>query len=341
MAEILFIKPVNSTFVCTDEEFLNKQYTVKSFHYAAVSGKGHLVYQIKLFLWILWHIWQCKVVFIWFADYHGFLPTLFARIFHKKRITVIAGYDVAAEKEYDYGVFLYKIRGYCAKFTLKYASYVFSVSQALIQDLYTHVPDTKAIVKHIPFGFDSEKWKPNFLIQKKAVLTISVTDTHKRMKIKGIDVLIEVAKLLPDIPFTIAGVKENMYEYLTQIKSDNVTLIPTLPPEKIIELCQSHSVYAQLSVREGLPNAVCEAMLCGCIPVGTKRGGIPEAIGDAGYIIDSRNPQDIAPIIRKAVKNPDYTPQKAREYIIQNYPKERRENAFLEVLSEIVRKQNN
>lgn len=336
MADILFIKPANSTFIRIDEDFLNTHYKVKSFHYAAKSGRGHGTYQIKLFFWLFWYIWQCKVVFIWFADYHGFLPTLFAKIWGKKRITVIAGYDVAAEKEYDYGVFLYRIRGFCARYTLKHASYIFSVSQALIQDLYTHVPDTKAIVKHIPFGFDSEKWQPDLALQKKAVLTISLTDTRKRMQIKGIDLLIDVAKLLPDISFTIAGVKENIYQYLTQVKPDNVILLPPLPTEKIIELCQSHSVYAQLSVREGLPNAVCEAMLCGCIPVGTKRGGIPEAIGNAGYIIDSRNAQDIAPIIRKATENPDYTPQQAREYIIQNYPKERRESAFLQVLSEIV-----
>lgn len=338
MADILFIKPVNSTFVRIDEEFLKSRYKVKSFHYAAISSKSHVIYQIKLFFWLFWNIWRCKVVFVWFADYHGFLPVLFAKLWRKKRITVIAGYDVAAEKEYDYGVFLYKIRGFCAKFTLKYSSYIFSVSQALIKDLYTHVPDTYAQVLHIPFGFDSQKWQPNPAIQKKAVLTISVTDTYKRMQIKGIDVLIETAKLLPDISFTIAGVKKQMWDYLMGIKPENVILTETLPPEEIIKLCQSHSVYAQLSVREGLPNAVCEAMLCGCIPVGTQRGGIPEAIGTAGYIIHSRKAEDIAPFIRKAIENPDYTPEQARQYIIANYPKERREKLFLEVLSDIIKK---
>lgn len=337
MAEILFVKPANSTFIRIDEEFLQKHYTVKSFHYAATSGKGHVIYQIRLFFWLLGYIWRCKVVFIWFADYHGFLPTLFAKLWGKKRITVIAGYDVAAEKEYDYGAFLYPIRGFCARFTLKYASYIFSVSRALIDDLYIHVPNTRAIVKHIPFGFDSTKWQPNLSLQQKSVLTISLTDTHKRMQIKGIDVFIEVAKLLPDISFTIIGVKEAMYAHLAQIKSNNVTLIEPLPTDKIIEYCQKHSVYAQFSVREGLPNAVCEAMLCGCIPVGTKRGGIPEAIGTAGYIIDSRKAEDIAPIVKKAVEHSDYTPQQAREYIMQTYPKERREKAFIEVLDGILK----
>lgn len=337
MAQILFIKPANSTFIRIDEDFLKTHYTVRTFNYSALSGKGHVLHQIKLFFWLLWYIWRCKVVFIWFADYHGLLPTFFARITRKKCITVIAGYDVAAEKEYDYGVFLYKIRGFCARYTLKHASYIFSVSQALIEDLYKHVPNTKAIVKHIPFGFDSQKWKPNLSIQKKAVLTIGIADTFKRIQIKGIDVLVEVAKLLPDISFTIVGVKEKMYDYLAGIKSDNITLIETLPHDKIIEMCQIHSVYAQLSVREGLPNAVCEAMLCGCIPVGTQRGGIPEAIGTAGYIINSRNPKNIAPIVRKAIENPDYTPQQTREYIMQNYPKERREKAFLTVLSTIIK----
>jgi len=42
--------------------------------------------------------------------------------------------------------------------------------------------------------------------------------------------------------------------------------------------------------REGLRNALCEAMLCECIPVGTERNGIPIAIGDAGFYVPYGDP---------------------------------------------------
>ena len=46
------------------------------------------------------------------------------------------------------------------------------------------------------------------------------------------------------------------------------------------------SFYAQFSRSEGLPNALCEGMLYGCIPLGTKVGGIPAAIGNLGLLMD-------------------------------------------------------
>ena len=44
---------------------------------------------------------------------------------------------------------------------------------------------------------------------------------------------------------------------------------------------------------ERLPNALhCEAMLCECVPVGTRYCGIPTAIGDTGLYVPYGDSKD-------------------------------------------------
>jgi len=57
-----------------------------------------------------------------------------------------------------------------------------------------------------------------------------------------------------------------------------------VPDEELIKYYQKAKVY-QLSEYEGLPNALCEAMLCECVPAGTRYCGIPTAIGDTGMCL--------------------------------------------------------
>lgn len=54
-------------------------------------------------------------------------------------------------------------------------------------------------------------------------------------------------------------------------------------------------------MREGLPTAVCEAMLCECVPVGTNRYGIPIAIGDTGFYTEYGDVELTAEAIKKAL----------------------------------------
>ena len=72
-------------------------------------------------------------------------------------------------------------------------------------------------------------------------------------------------------------------------------------------------------MREGLPNSVCEAMLCGCIPVGVRAGGIPIAIGDAGFIAEKREVKEIVEAIQKGLNSGDDLRLKARERVISKF----------------------
>jgi glycosyltransferase involved in cell wall biosynthesis len=93
-------------------------------------------------------------------------------------------------------------------------------------------------------------------------------------------------------------------------------------------------VYVQASRHEGFGLAVAEAMLAGCVPVVMNVTAMPEVVGDAGVLIESQRPEDVAAGIRRALElGPDANPA-ARERILTAFPMERRREGILRVVDE-------
>jgi len=95
-------------------------------------------------------------------------------------------------------------------------------------------------------------------------------------------------------------------------------------------------VYCQLSLREGLPTALCEAMLCGCIPIGSNTNGVKTAIGDIGFYVDYGDEKTTADMIIKALNSKDDLGKKARDRIKILFPDERRTKELKELILELV-----
>jgi glycosyltransferase involved in cell wall biosynthesis len=88
-------------------------------------------------------------------------------------------------------------------------------------------------------------------------------------------------------------------------------------------------------MREGLPNALCEAMLCECVPVGTDVQGIRTAMGDAGFYASYGDPLATKEAIEKALAIGSGKP--ARERIRRLFPLEQREKRFAEIIEGLTR----
>lgn len=54
-------------------------------------------------------------------------------------------------------------------------------------------------------------------------------------------------------------------------------------------------------VREGFPRALVEAMACGCAAIATRRGGTPEAAGNAALLLDIAKDQDLRGELQSAL----------------------------------------
>jgi glycosyltransferase involved in cell wall biosynthesis len=110
-----------------------------------------------------------------------------------------------------------------------------------------------------------------------------------------------------------------------------------LSQDKLISYYQKAKVYCQLSMREGLPNTVCEAMLCECVPVGTNVEGIHTAIGNTGFYVDHGDVEGTVQAIKKALSSADGFGRKAREHIQKNFSFEKRKHILKNLFNELLK----
>jgi glycosyltransferase involved in cell wall biosynthesis len=149
------------------------------------------------------------------------------------------------------------------------------------------------------------------------ITVIAGIDSQQVFLRKGVDLILETARLLPEARFTLVGADET--NPWVKDRPLNVALHPVTDKQGLMNLLNKHRFYMQLSLMEGFPNALCEAMLCGCIPIGSNVAAIPFIIGDTGYVLQKKNADDLAILMRKAMKDSHLNGATARDRIDTNF----------------------
>jgi len=279
---IILIANVDSTFVRKDVRLFLGVCKVQKMTCTRPKGLLHfLLEQIKILIFISKNIRSSKVVICWFADYHSFIPALLSKVFAKPFYLIQGGYDTTYMPEYDYGVYTNKLRSFMVDYAYRHATLNLPVSHFLAKEIKERY-NSKIKIEVLPTGYSIEE--STQLNKEKSVLTVAGVDSEKRLLIKGIDRFIELAIEMPDIPFTIIGVNKSLLK--SYKLPDNLICIEALSKREVDEYYKKSQIYCQFSLREGLPNAVLEAMSYECVVIGMNHSGIAEAIGDAGYVLD-------------------------------------------------------
>ncbi len=331
---ILFVYVNYSSFVKADFKILSGFAKVKRYQFKP--GKGIFNTGVELFkelIYLMFKGFKYNTIFIWFGDYHSLLPVLFARLFGKKSCVVIGGYDVSTLPEYHYGALCHPLRSFFTRNTFKYAGICLPVAEALHKKLKLIDPDARA--ETIPTRVDSTNFNFSEYNRSKTVMTISGTDNFQRLMVKGLDRFRDLATYLPEFEFIIIGTTESVKTCFEPLPA-NLILLPPQDFDQLGQYYQRASIYAQLSRSEGLPNALCEAMLCGCIPVGTNVGDIGITIGSAGLTVENWNPELMAEFIR-ANHNNIQLRDMAREQVITLYDNGRRAERFRQLIDNPVK----
>jgi glycosyltransferase involved in cell wall biosynthesis len=339
--KVLFIYLSKSSFVEEDLKILSGFSDISEFQFTPSKSIISLFYNyIRQFLWLLQNIWKADAFYCWFSDYHSILPILFSKLFKKPFITVLGGFDCNKLQKLNYGIFCSSWRAPLGTYTLKNSSLLLPVDEHLIStnerskfweeshpNGVTHnVKNFSTPWKALPTGYSTDLWKQGDLKREKIVSTVCLVSNHVTAQIKGLDIFIDVARLLPDFQFQIVGCSESFIPELKKKYNPpkNISLLPPRPRDQLSEIYQKTSVYLQLSRAEGFPNVLCEAMISGCIPIGSPVFGIPNVIGNAGYVAEKPDPQLIATLLKEAHQSKPELREKARTQIIDSFPLEKR-----------------
>ena len=104
--------------------------------------------------------------------------------------------------------------------------------------------------------------------------------------------------------------------------------------EELRKYYNQSQCYLQFSSFEGFGCALCEAMLCGCVPVVSSVNILPEIIDDTGFVLERKDPAMAEALLKEVLMQEDLQERghAARERIKQNYPLHKREEALLALM---------
>jgi glycosyltransferase involved in cell wall biosynthesis len=314
-------------FIKKDIELLKKHFEVKTFCF------NFFPFNLKKILYLPFEIRNSDIVFIWFAGDHAFISTLINLIIKKPMVVVTGGYDTAKVKEMKYGNMIHPLLKIMVKFTLKHASKILAVSNFNKSEIEKNLGINNADVTYLTVDTNYFSTGTN---KEDMVIAVSAANNWNRVKLKGLDVYVRAARLLPKEKFLLIGAYNEALKNLKDIAPSNVEFIPLISQDELIKYYHKAKVFCQLSYYESFGLAVAEAMSCQCTPVTTRQGALPEIVGNAGFLVNYGREDEAAEAIKQAL-NDNKKGIDARKKVLENFSLERREKQLFEVIQSILK----
>jgi len=285
---VLFIGLEGITFCKNDEEMLKKHFQASSIF---LGPKYYLRFPMLL-ADMFRKFRNSDVAFIWFGDTWALSAVFLAKLLGKRTIIVAGGYDVANEPSIDYGMLSRKFMRFVPMMAFRKCDRVLAVSHFIKKEA-DRLVDDPAKVEVVYNGVDLSRFR-DLGLERELNTTIGNV-TPRAYRVKGMESFLRAAETLPGERFALIGRTDLGMDVP---KKDNLELPGYTSGDDLVRLLNRSKHYLQLSYRESFGIAVVEAMACGCVPIVTDRGALPEVVGDAGYVIPYGDSSKLAEMIR-------------------------------------------
>lgn len=333
--KVLFIYTNKSSFIKSDIDILSEKYTVYEYRIKNRTPLILLISLIKSLFFLLANLYKYKVIYIWFADYHSYIPILIGKILKKKTLLVVGGYDVCREKKYHYGSFINPIRGYMALYSINNASRSLAVSKNIERIVNKIAPSSNCSVIYngVDLSPQNRVTIENQNVKKTGVLCVSLVNSKQSFYIKGVDRYISAARILGDVEFTLIGAEKEFILSIEKNIPTNLQIVGKVNHSNMANYYSRAKVYCQFSRRESFCLALAEAMIYNCSPVIANVGGMPEVTAQTGIIVSDYSPESLSIAISKALSEEDQKELYSNR-IKSNFLKENRKQKLLQILEQ-------
>ncbi|MCK5906176.1 MAG: glycosyltransferase family 4 protein, partial [Flavobacteriales bacterium] len=310
---IIFVTPFMSSFIESDISILASEYNVIINTYDWKNKTLSPFFLLRQLFFLLFNISKSKSILVEFGGYWSVLPSILGKIFKTPIYIVLHGTDCASIPELNYGSMRIPLLKKACEISYRNATKLLPVSESLVsvennfqrdlpskQGYKNFFPDIETDYKVLYNGIDEDYWKIESGASKEEKTFLAVF-SEDQFYLKGGGLIFEVADRFKECKFRIVGVSSDKHENVPC----NVELLGRLSLEELKEQYQKSQFYFQLSVIEGFGVALCEAMLCGCIPIGSSVNMIPEIIGDTGFVLKEKDVNSLQVVIEQALSIED------------------------------------
>jgi len=213
----------------------------------------------------------------------------------------------------------------------------------------------------IPNGIDTERFKPmeNKLVLAEALGLVDEKKKKERKFVigfvgelrekKGMATLLtgyaQIAKTMPVSLFIVGEVRDGEDKrYFEEFKIANpqlpITITGHVPHKDLPAYYSLMDVFVHPSLRDGMPNAVLEAMACGVPVIATPVGGVLDVLKDGvnGFFVHVNDTEGLAQKMTEVLSQPEKVEsvrRSAREAVLSQYTLEKELQANLEIYANL------
>jgi glycosyltransferase involved in cell wall biosynthesis len=173
-------------------------------------------------------------------------------------------------------------------------------------------------------------------LNRGGVISVGVIN-QSNLSRKGWSLFWKLAGRMPTLSFIAIGkaVDKEARELVTH-RPSNLTWLGELSDDALVRQYQQAAVYFQGSAHEAFSLALAESMSCGCIPVVSRNGALPEVAGDVGCYLDDLSVESAVKAITEALQAPQERRTAARQRIVEHFDYERRREALCGLVRETI-----